>query len=321
MKEMTFFKIISVRIFMGAFMTTVTYASDFQPTYEELARTKMVHTLTQEQLQKKFLETSAGTIAYYETSGTGETLFLIHGNSTSKEYMLRQLDALGTTYKMIAVDLPGHGESENARDPDAAYTLGGYARVCGEFIEKLNLPPVIVVGWSLGGHIAIEMMAQNPGLLRGTLIACAPPFTPSEEGLKEAYLPTYSTPLSMKMEPFTLEDVKSYITQGFMDFEAHPLLAQAAMRAHGLARHTMCTAVLEGKGVDEREVVKTSTVPLGILMAKGEHAINNAYTASLNYANCVMMETIDGPHDCQWTHPDAFNEAIVTFVKGLSRKS
>ncbi|MCA0370354.1 MAG: alpha/beta hydrolase [Proteobacteria bacterium] len=300
---------------MGAFITTAVNATDFHPTYEELARTKMIGVIRQEELHKKFLETSAGTIAYYETSGIGDTLFLIHGNSTSKEYMIRQLDALGTTYRMIALDLPGHGESENAQDPDGTYTLGGYAQLCAEVIEKLGLPPVIVVGWSLGGHIAVEMMAQNPGLLRGALIACAPPFTPSGECLKEAYLPTYSAPLSMKVEPFTLEDVKSYITQGVIDFDQYPLLAKAGMRAHGLARHTMVSAVLRGDGLDERATVESSPVPVGILMAKGEHAINNAYTASLNYANCVMMETIDGPHDCQWSHPQEFNKAIVKFVE------
>ncbi|MFN7365888.1 MAG: alpha/beta fold hydrolase [Alphaproteobacteria bacterium] len=307
---------------MCASMTTsITHASDFHPTYEELSRTGMIQTLAHEDLQKKFLETSAGKLAYYETTGTGDTLLLIHGNSTSKEYMIRQLDELGTKYKMLALDLPGHGESDNAVVPLDTYTLAGYGRVCCEFIEKLNLGPVTVVGWSLGGHIAMEMMAENPSLLRGVLIACAPPFTPSENGLKEAYLPTYSTPLSMKIDPFTLEDTKSYITQGVIDFEKYPLLAKASMRAHGLARHTMVSAVLKGEGRDERQVVERSCVPLGILMAKQDHAINNDYTASLAYANCVMMETLDGPHDCQWSHPEAFNKVIVSFVEKCKKKS
>lgn len=229
--------------------------------------------------------------------------------------MIKQLDGLGLYYHMIAIDLPGHGESDNAQNPQEQYTLSGYARLVAEVIQKLNIDKPIIIGWSLGGHIAFEMMAHSPHLIRAALIASCPPFTPSPEGLQEAYLPTYSTPLASKQEQFTLEDVKAYITQGIIDFDKYPLLAQASMRADGLARFTMVNAVLRGEGVDERKVAETSPIPLGIIMGAHEHAINNEYTKSLRYANCIMMRTIDGGHDCQWSHSEEFNELVDTFAK------
>jgi pimeloyl-ACP methyl ester carboxylesterase len=203
-------------------------------------------------------------------------------------------------------------------NPSENYTLTGYAHVVAEVIQKLNLESVILVGWSLGGHIALEMMEENPELLQGVLIASVPPITPTEEGLKKAYLPTYSTSLSMKIEPFTFEDAKAYITQGPIDLDRYILLAEASMRTDGLARFTMVNAVLRGEGVDEKAVVETSSIPLGIIMGAEEHAVNNNYTKSLKYANCIMMETLEGGHDCQWSHAERFNQLVDKFAQLVS---
>jgi len=160
---------------------------------------------------------------------------------------------------------------------------------------------------------------MEPKLLKGVLIASVPPFTPSEQGIKEAYLPTYSTPLGMKQEPFTLEDVKAYITQGGIDLDLYPLLVEASMRAHGLARFTMVNAVFEDKGADERKVVETSSVPLGIIMGAKEHAVNNEYIKSIKYANYLMMETLEGGHDCHWSHAEQFNQLVDRFTQQITK--
>jgi len=294
----------------------------YAPSILALIASGMIQLLSPETLHKKWVETSVGKIAYYETSGKKGPIVLVHGNSCSKEYMLRQLDALGNEYHMIAIDLPGHGESDNITNlPEVHYTLTGYAHVVAEVIDKLDLGRVVLLGWSLGGHIAMEMMMWHPDCLKGVLVAGSAPFIPSPEGLSKAYLPTYSTPLSLKKDPFTMDDVKSYISQGIIDFEKYPILAEASMRADGLARFHMVSAVLRGEGVDEKAVVEKSLIPLGIIMGKYEHAINNDYVKSLNYANCMMMETIDAGHDCQWSHPKEFNAAVRKFLDALEKES
>ncbi len=301
--------------FVAVFCWAGKSAEGYVPTYAKLRELGLVNHLEEKDLQKKFVETSVGRIAYYETPGKLGPLLLIHGNSCSKEYMIKQLDGLGSKYKMIAIDLPGHGESGNALNPSKNYTLTGYAHTMAEVIQKLHLNPAIVVGWSFGGHVAIEMMAENPELLKAVLIAAAPPFTPSPQGLKDAYLPTYSTPLGSKREPFTLEDVKAYVTQGAIDLDKYRLLAEASMRTDGLGRSVMVDAVLRGEGADERKIVETSPIPFGVIMGAQEHAVNNAYIKSLKYTNCMLMETLPGGHDCQWSDAEAFNQLVDQFAQ------
>src|SRR4051812_15131814 len=72
--------------------------------------------------------TSHGTLAV-EQRGEGETaVLLVHGNSSCRGVFRHQLEAsFAARYRMIAFDLPGHGQSSDAPDPQRSYTLPGFA--------------------------------------------------------------------------------------------------------------------------------------------------------------------------------------------------
>lgn len=73
------------------------------------------------------IETGHGRISIAESKG-GPVVLLIHGNSSCKEVFRNQFDGdLGRRYRMIAMDLPGHGASEDARDTERGYTMPRYA--------------------------------------------------------------------------------------------------------------------------------------------------------------------------------------------------
>ena len=96
----------------------------------------------------------------------GPLLLLIHGNSSCRGVFQHQLHGqLAENYRFIAFDLPGHGQSSDAPDPARTYTRPGLAEAAVELLEKLRITQVVVFGWSLGGHIGIEMMHLFPGLL------------------------------------------------------------------------------------------------------------------------------------------------------------
>ena len=112
---------------------------------------------------------------------------LIHGNSSSSRAFSRQLGGpLGKRFRLVAFDLPGHGASDDAKDP-SAYSLPGHAQAVRGAIDALGLGDAWFVGWSLGGHIALEMA---PGLTkaRGFLIFGTPPIG-SREHMQDAFLP------------------------------------------------------------------------------------------------------------------------------------
>ena len=85
----------------------------------------------------------------------------------------------GRRFRLVAVDLPGHGASDDAKDP-SAYSLPGHARAVRAAVDALGLDEARFVGWSLGGHVALEMAPDLPRA-RGFVIFGTPPITSGED--------------------------------------------------------------------------------------------------------------------------------------------
>jgi pimeloyl-[acyl-carrier protein] methyl ester esterase len=115
---------------------------------------------------------------YFETRGQGPDLVLLHGwglNLRVWDGLTRELE---NSFRVIAVDLPGHGRS--AWDPKArtpAEQAWQVHATLSSISDRYNL-----LGWSLGGQIAIDLAAAMPGsVARLVLVATTPRFAASED--------------------------------------------------------------------------------------------------------------------------------------------
>src|ERR1700710_319034 len=118
-----------------------------------------------------YVDTSFGRLALRSAgSGSLPPLLCIHGNSSSSRIFKPIFESnIPSTRRVLAIDLLGHGDSSNATDPEKAYTMPGYANTAIEVLQKLEIKEVVVVGWSLGGHIGVEMLPRFEGV-KGVMI-------------------------------------------------------------------------------------------------------------------------------------------------------
>ena len=101
--------------------------------------------------------------AYLERGEGDETLVLIHGVGMRIEAWRPQLDRLARDFRVIAVDLPGHGFSDALKGaPDLPLYVGWFRR----FLEEVDVGPVNVAGHSMGALIASGIVATAPEKLR-----------------------------------------------------------------------------------------------------------------------------------------------------------
>lgn len=109
------------------------------------------------------LHLSDGLAVRVIEAGAGEPLLLIHGVGMRAAAWGPQIAALAGAARVIAVDMPGHGESDPLPGvPD----LPDYVTWAARVIEALGLGPVSVAGHSMGALIAGGLAVERPDLLR-----------------------------------------------------------------------------------------------------------------------------------------------------------
>jgi pimeloyl-ACP methyl ester carboxylesterase len=107
---------------------------------------------------------------YYEISGTGEPLLLLHGGLGSTDMFAPIMPALTDHRTVIAVDLHGHGRTAlGARKID----LIAIGKDMGAVLEKTGFTQVDVLGYSFGGGVALQLAAQYPDKVRRLVLVSA----------------------------------------------------------------------------------------------------------------------------------------------------
>jgi pimeloyl-ACP methyl ester carboxylesterase len=100
-----------------------------------------------------------GKKIFYESRGTGATtLLMIHGWACDHTFFEPQLAALSKTHRVIAIDLPGHGQS----DAPPAFSVGEFAQAVEAVRLATKSAKPILIGHSLGAVIAREHARQFP---------------------------------------------------------------------------------------------------------------------------------------------------------------
>lgn len=262
-------------------------------------------------------------INYYEMGEDGATIFLIHGNSGSARSYIHQLTELSESYHVIAMDLPGHGMSAYAEDPEATYNIPGYAEVVVAVAEELEATDAVFVGWSLGGHILLEAVEALPDAA-GFMIFGTPPigfpipetaFLPSEDFLL-AFTPDLTEDqiasfVSAFFSPDYVEDTAD-LPQSFIE---------DATASDGLTRGMLGASIGPDGYADEVVIVAEMEQPLAIIHGAQEQLVNLDYIVELDIPMLWMQEVQvieDAGHATHYEAPEAFNELLMAFVDDVT---
>jgi pimeloyl-ACP methyl ester carboxylesterase len=111
-----------------------------------------------------------GLTMYYETHGAGRPLILLHGGLMSGETFGPVLPLLAERHQVIAVDLQGHGRTADIERPIDVRLM---ADDIGTLIDHLELDKADLVGYSLGGGVALLTAAKYPAKVGRLVTASA----------------------------------------------------------------------------------------------------------------------------------------------------
>jgi pimeloyl-ACP methyl ester carboxylesterase len=181
---------------------------------------------------------SIGDIIYMDNAvGTSapadkEIILMVHGFGANKDNWIRFADRLADDYRIISLDLPGHGES--ASDLSVSYTIANQAMWLNEFTDVLQIKKAHIIGSSMGGAISVKFTHEYPEkVLSMTLMNSAGVYKTESEYtklLKQGINPlVVATPDEYKKLVNFVMETKPYIPGSIIAVLTEKKIARKAM--------------------------------------------------------------------------------------------
>jgi sigma-B regulation protein RsbQ len=110
------------------------------------------------------LEKNNIIISYDIKENSNTTLLFVHGAFIDKDYWHSQVEFFSPSYKVVTVDMPGHGKSGKSQTP---WTVQSESDNIIALVKELKLKDIILIGHSIGGDVILEVATKIPELVIG----------------------------------------------------------------------------------------------------------------------------------------------------------
>ncbi|MBI1186357.1 MAG: alpha/beta fold hydrolase [Alphaproteobacteria bacterium] len=123
--------------------------------------------------ESEYVDLAGGVRMHFRDEGKadGPTLVMVHGYSASLHTWASLVPLLGDRYRIVTLDLPGHGLTQAPPDYDAS--IAAYVELLEAFAEAKQLARFTLAGSSMGGHAAWEYALTHPDRLEGLILVDA----------------------------------------------------------------------------------------------------------------------------------------------------
>jgi len=118
----------------------------------------------------------------FSDSGKGKAVVLLHGFLGSHKIWEQTINNLSTSYRVIAIDLPGHGNTECL---GYAHSMDLMAKCVKTVLDSLRLKKYIIIGHSMGGYVGLAFADLFPDHLKGLCLYHSTAYADSDEKKKD----------------------------------------------------------------------------------------------------------------------------------------
>ncbi len=267
-------------------------------------------------------------LAYTEAGNGKETILFIHGLGGTRQHWQQTLPALSSNYRVLAVDLPGYGDSRLQKVPQDSM-LHYFSASLLALMDSLSIPEAHLVGHSMGGQIAMLFALEHPERVQ-KLVLAAPAgietFTEAEgQGLRAFAANTYP------QKPSEAQIRQNYALNFYQKPEAAEGLIQERLALNESAYFPTYANVLikAVNGMLDTPVASRLAelqAPVLLIFGKEDRLIPNRYLhpnlttealaqqAQQTLPKSQLLMLPNAGHLLMFEQPDAFNQALKDFL-------
>lgn len=266
---------------------------------------------------------------YYEEHGSGDPLLLIMGLAADSQAWMFQIPDFAQHYRTIAFDNRGVGRSSKPAGP---YTIHQMADETAGLLDTLGIERAHVVGVSMGGMIAQELVLRHPQRVRGLVLACTYPEPDAEiERHREFTLSQFGGSIdasgAMKVDitainplMFLQQLLPNVFNQAYIDREL-PKLMQIFSGAlqWGFSMEAILGqvgAVMSHKATDRLHAIKSPTL---VITGDADRLVPPASSDVLarEIPGAKLVKIPGGSHGFNFETPELFNREVLDFLAGV----
>jgi pimeloyl-ACP methyl ester carboxylesterase len=250
------------------------------------------------------------TVSFID-KGEGSPIVLLHGFCGSSHYWDKVIPILSENYRVIAPDLPGHGDSSII---PREYMIEDIADIIKSLLDYLNLPQVTMFGHSLGGYVTLAFAEKYSNQLRGFSLVHSTAFPDSEEAKKgrlanvetvknegiqsliDGLVPKLFSPDNLEKNS---KDIKSAIQIGYTASPQGAIGTLIAMRDRP----------------DRNQVLQQTQLPVLLIAGEKDQIIPAEKTFSVNKENIIQVTIKQSGHMSMYENPNDLIMEIDSFLK------
>ena len=255
---------------------------------------------------------------YVETRGQGPDLVLLHGWGLNLRVWDGLASVLEKSFRIIAVDLPGHGRSEwNPKARTPAEQAWHIHATLASVSDRYSL-----LGWSLGGQIALDLAAAMPGSVeRLVLVATTPRFAAGPDwphGMPASVLQKMATQLRTNYKR-TVNDFLELQVRGSVASEKVLADLQASLFAHGEAHpKSLVSGLATLESSDLRPMLNLVRMPTLVIAGQYDRVTLPAASHALADAlpDARYVEIRRAAHAPFLSHTAEFAALVTSFLRG-----
>jgi len=182
----------------------------------------------------------------------------------------------------------------------------------------MDAPNAAVCGWSLGGHIALEMMARSYSIA-GAFVVAAPPVTPGPAAIGGFNL-TENTGLYMT-EDLDAASQRLLAEISVSDPALHKMY-EAVARTDGRARRIVVESLLSGVGADPAQLLSDANRPIALVVGEHDQSCSMSFMQSIHGPALWRggLQIVAGAGHAPFLDaPGSFNTILLQFLRDVAR--